>query len=287
MGYIILSTLLAAAIYWIARMTKKQHAAQKELKEAHGQNVAAMQESHKEEMDSAAEKAKAEKESLELSFKDTLQKKDSEIDELRKTIRNRGEFLTQAILERIKEDFIKKELITSEEMIILPNVFIPEGFNRTRQLDHLVLLKTGLYIIETKHWKGQIVLGMNKQNTKGKFSFLNDLNPKEDPLVFDDNNGFLTVKTYGNPIKQVQKTYKVLEGYLKGKSVDIRRMRTVIFFNHDEGKLHDWFENRITERFDDKLEFLQFFRKELTTRNPVYTAAELKEIQDIILSANY
>ena len=63
-------------------------------------------------------------------------------------------------------------------MYIIPNVFIPFTYNgkvRTRQIDHLILLPVGIYVIETKYWRGKIVHGLTK--TRKRFFILLDMIP--------------------------------------------------------------------------------------------------------------
>lgn len=300
MVYILsLSVLLVASIYWTTQVMKRAKAEKMELEKVHKQQLATIEDVHKTQIETTSEETKVEKEwleetykkeieSVEKSYKNEIEILRQENEDIRRSFRNRGEFLTQLILERIKEDLINKELITPEEMIIMPNIFISDSFNKTRQLDHLVLLKTALYIIETKHWKGHIVLGINKQNTRGKFDFLPKLigDSKDDTIVFENKGSGLTVRTYWNPINQVQQSYRVLESYLKNNSIDEVKIRTIVFFNHEEGNLIDCPENQYVKRITDKMELLKFFRDELATRNRVYTGAQLQEVKGIIERAN-
>lgn len=51
-------------------------------------------------------------------------------------------------------------------MVIMGNVFVPyeeNGETKTRQIDHLVILPSDIYIIETKYWRGTVIHGINRK----------------------------------------------------------------------------------------------------------------------------
>ncbi|MGG3471112.1 nuclease-related domain-containing protein [Neobacillus pocheonensis] len=288
MIWLIISTiLLAASAVWLGYTVKKEKAKQKELRNNHFDELAAMKEIQKASMETAAATYDEKVFLLSESYQRGIEKLMLENEEIRKNYRNPGEIKTHQILEGFKNDLIRKRIIPPDEMIIMPNIFIPEGNGMTRQIDHLVLLSTGLYVIETKHWQGHIVMGLTKMGSH-KFSFLADLvnNEKEETLLFskDDSRG-LTVKTYENPICQVQQTAVILSNYLQ--SQDIKTwINTLVFFNHDEKELHDWSDNSIVKRISNKEQLQQFFINELTSRERIYGAFQLQNIKHIIESAN-
>jgi hypothetical protein len=222
------------------------------------------------------------------SYQRELEKLVIENEEIRKNYRNQGEIITHQILENFKADLISKKIIPPDEMIIMPNIFIPEGNGNTRQIDHLILLSTGLYVIETKDWKGHIVLGLTRMGSH-KFSFLAELvdREKEKSIVFDrDESGALTVNTYENPICQIQQSAIILSNYLEGKDITTW-INPLLFFNDDEKEVHDWSDNSLVKRLTNKEQLQQFFINELTSKNRIYGAFQLKTIKHIIENAHY
>ncbi|MGZ4160056.1 MAG: nuclease-related domain-containing protein [Neobacillus sp.] len=288
MTWLIISTLLAASVAWLLYIVKMEKAKQKELRNSHYQELAAMKELQKASMETAAAKFDEQAILLSESYKREIEKLMIENEDIRKNYRNRGEIITHQILENFKSELIRKGSISPDEMMIMPNIFIPEENGSTRQIDHLVLLSTGIYLIETKHWKGHIVMGVTRRGSR-KFSFLADLmdSEEEDTLIFDKTeSGVLTVKTYENPIRQVQKTAVILSNYLKRQDIETW-INTLVFFNYDEKEVHDWPDNSIVKQFTNKEQLQQFFINELTSRERIYGAFQLKNIKYLIESANY
>ncbi|MFP5111706.1 nuclease-related domain-containing protein [Bacillaceae bacterium C204] len=287
MTWLIICMLLAASVGWLAYIVKKEKAKQKEMRNNHFQELEAMKELQKASLETAAANFDENVNLLSESYKREMERLMIENEEIRKNYRNGEEIITHQILENFKADIIRKTLISPDEMIIMPNIFIPE-INGTRQIDHLVLLSTGIYVIETKPWKGHIVLGLTKMGSH-KFSFLAELvdREKEETVVFDnDESGALTVKTYENPINQVQETAIILSNYLKDQDVTTW-INTVVFFNDDEKEVHDWSDNSLVKRVSNPEQLQRFFLNELTSKNRIYGAFQLQNIKHLIENANY
>jgi hypothetical protein len=285
---LIISALLAASVAWLGYLVKKERAKQKEMRNDHYQELAALKELQKASMETAAANFDENMILLTESYKTEIERLMIENEDIRKNYRNQGEIITHQILENFKTDLIRKRTISPDEMIIMPNIFIPEESGKTRQIDHVVLLATGIYIIETVHWKGQIVMGLTRKGSH-RFSFLADLldKEKEETLVFDkDESGVLTVKTYENPLSQVQQTAVILSNYLQSQDISTW-INTLVFFNFDEKEVHDWSDNSIVKRFTNKEQLQQFFINELTSQKRIYGAFQLKNIKQLIESANY
>lgn len=288
MTWLIISTLLAASVAWLAYKVKKEKAKQKEMRNNHFQELTAFKELQKASMETAAANFEEKVMLLSESYQREIEKLMIENEDIRKNYRNQGEIITHQILEKFKSDLIRKKIIPPDEMIIMPNIFIPEINGNSRQIDHLVLLSTGIYVLETKHWKGHILLGLTRMGSH-RFSFLAELvdSEKEETLIFDkDASGALTVKTYENPISQVQETAVILSNYLQSQDITTW-INSLVFFNYDEKELHDWSDNSTVKRFTNKEQLQQFFINELTSKNRIYGAFQLNNIKHLIESANY
>jgi hypothetical protein len=288
MIWLIISTLLAASVAWLAYVVKKEKAKQKALRNDYYQELEAMKEIQKASMETAATHFDEKVSLMSESYHHEIEKLIIENEGIRKNYRNQGEIITHQILENFKADLISKKIIPPDEMIIMPNIFIPEGNGKTRQIDHLILLSTGIYVIETKDWSGHIVLGLSRMGSH-KFSFLAELvdSQKEESLVFDrDKLGALSVKTYENPICQVQQSAVILSNYLEGKDITTW-INTLLFFNDDEKEVHDWSDHSIVKRITNKDQLQQFFINELTSKNRIYGAFQLNNIKHLIENAHY
>ncbi|MDR7236539.1 nuclease-related domain-containing protein [Neobacillus drentensis] len=288
MIWLIISTLLAASVTWLAYVVKKEKLKHKELRNDYHQELEALKEIQKASMESAATQFDEKVILMNDSYQREIEKLIIENEEIRKNYRNHGEIITHQILENFKADLLSKKIIPPDEMIIMPNIFIPEGNGKTRQIDHLVLLSTGIYIIETKDWTGHIVLGLTRMGSH-KFSFLAELvdSEKEESIVFNrDGLGALTVNTVENPICQIQQSAIILSNYLEGKDITTW-INPLLFFNDDEKEVHDWSDNNLVKRITNKEQLQQFFINELTSKNRIYGAFQLNTIKHIIENAHY
>src|SRR5699024_3826543 len=71
---------------------------------------------------------------------------------------DKGEYLTDLALIQLKEKLVSEGKIRDADMLILSNVYLPSrNFTNTRKIDHLVLTRTGLYLIDSKYWSGHIL----------------------------------------------------------------------------------------------------------------------------------
>lgn len=148
MTWLIISTLLAASVAWLAYKVKKEKAKQKEMRNNNFQELTAFKELQKASMETAAANFDEKVMLLSESYQREIEKLMIENEDIRKNYRNQGEIITHQILEKFKSDLIRKKIIPPDEMIIMPNIFIPEINGNSRQIDHLVLLSTGIYVLE-------------------------------------------------------------------------------------------------------------------------------------------
>ncbi|WP_130067682.1 nuclease-related domain-containing protein [Bacillus albus] len=227
------------------------------------------------------------------------------IEDIQKYSRNSGEIITHQILSELKRTWVSNGALSETDMYIIPNVFIPFTYNgkvRTRQIDHLILLPVGIYVVETKYWRGKIVHGLTKKRAKD-FSFLLDMIPisKKDAqtLVFipsqsTDETGKLVntiqVRSYGEPTDQASKTAVTLNEYLNNQvSWKVPYITPVVYFGYpnqgNNGLIELASENKVN-RFSTADQLQNFFRQELI-KSPKLNAVQLQEIKSIVEQVNY
>ncbi|WP_078410490.1 nuclease-related domain-containing protein [Priestia abyssalis] len=230
--------------------------------------------------------------------------------ELQSYSRNIGEVKTHQLLHEIKKRWMEQEILTDSTMLIVPNVFIPfssEYGMKTRKIDHIVLLPTGIYIVQTKYWKGKIVHGLTKKNA-GKFSFLLDLiNAKsyveasEQTFSFvsqhstDEDDSFtpvIQVKAHGELTKQINKTTEILFEFLNNKvETTLDFITPVLYFGyqHNDYKTNgvmDLSENEQVIRLSSDKELSTFLEEE-RQKPVIYSERDLQEIQFILEHIDY
>ncbi|ARJ50968.1 hypothetical protein B5P37_06360 [Staphylococcus lutrae] len=146
--------------------------------------------------------------------------------------KNVGEVMASRDLFNIFETYKENGIINHYR--IINNILFSD--NEVRQIDHLVVCDYGIYMIETKTWKGDIFYNANKQALQGtEYGFLaryifNDKFEKEYKtfvLKNDENNRF-QVADYGNPYKQVRQSIYRIYNYFNKKYF----VNGLVYFNY-------------------------------------------------------
>ncbi|MGG0476209.1 nuclease-related domain-containing protein [Priestia aryabhattai] len=312
--YITLIILLGVGcIYFYNQLRKKQKRYSDELTKA--QTEAAVSIAAKEEVYEAEKKQvilQQEEYYNELIKKINQQhqlemiKSNKYIKSLEQFSRNRGEVLTHKILTALKANLIHQGKIKEDEMIILGNIFVPYTFNdevRTRQIDHLILMTTGIYIIETKYWRGKILYGLTTEKAKD-FSFLlsslfpNIQKDQEQTLVFVKNQSNdveeskleMKVLTYDSPGQQVTRTAIALKNYLEKHNKKYNFATSILYFGYpsdEENNVTDYSSKSNPKCFSNKENLCAYFEKQINERKSKYTSSDLTEIKKVIEDINY
>lgn len=227
---------------------------------------------------------------------------------LKKQARNTGEVATHQILCEWKNSCVRRGILKDEEFHIIPNVFIPDYSKKdeitNRQVDHLLLLRTGIYVLETKYWRGTVVHGLNKDDA-GVFSFLldgikNNWSHDEKTIVFvpktiDDESGnikkMIQVQSYGEPTKQAKYTAVVTKQYLdKHTNIPKLYVTPIVYFGYpqQEQEMNGFidFSQSDVERLTTKQELENFLEKE-SQKEKRFTTLQLQQIKQCIENVNY
>lgn len=237
-------------------------------------------------------------------YEDKVDKMRSYIHSLERQSRNFGEIATHKILTDLKYELISEGTINADQMIIIPNVFIPvdnvNGEVSARQIDHVVLTVKGIFIIETKYWRGNILHGITMKESKDFSFILKNIYPKismdtERTLVFindvnkdaDSNKKEMRIVSYEDPATQVKGAALSLNKLLGNYDVNVF-INPIIYFGYND----KYFKNYSTATkpyvFDKKEQLCTFFRNIFITENNIEISPEqLREIKKIIDRVNY
>lgn len=326
MGYIICIVfilILGSMAYLFYKKTNALHTEKQVMLQEHQQEKNDIIHHFEQQKNDIEHDFKQENQNLEVAYKKILiqekEKREAEvaevqeimnelnryIEDIQKYSRNSGEIITHQILSELKRTWVSNGVLSETDMYIIPNVFIPFTYNgkvRTRQIDHLILLPVGIYVIETKYWRGKIVHGLTKKRAKD-FSFLLDMIPsnKKDAqtLVFipsqsTDETGKLVntiqVRSYGEPTDQASKTAVTLNEYLNNQvSWKVPYITPVVYFGYpnqgNNGLIELASENKVN-RFSTADQLQNFFRQELV-KSPKLNPVQLQEIKSIVEQVNY
>ncbi|SFE65691.1 Nuclease-related domain-containing protein [Bacillus sp. OV194] len=236
-----------------------------------------------------------EKEELVDKLKEDYESKISDFKEYVRTVekisKTASEVNTHNILTEIKKKLVLEGTIQPFELKILANVFVPmkkaDGEILSIKIDHIILMKTGIYIIDTNEFHGDILFGITKEKTK-QFSFILDHlfpseeNETEKTIVFVNKNNDskeLNVISVDDPSKQVMAGVNILNQLLE-KHFHYSSIAPILYFHAN--KLINHSQNKIPYVFDDKQTLYKFFVRQLDGYPTVYSIDELEEIKNII-----
>jgi hypothetical protein len=320
-AYMIIIVLLTITLlitgYIIYRQSKLLKLQKQEMLVRHEHEIAAAIEEFQGKQTMLEQQYEEERFQLEQQHYMEIERLNGSIDQLNQYIyelqsysRNIGEVKTHQTLHELKNRWIKEGKIEEADMLIIPNVFIPfhsEYGLKTRKIDHLVLLPTGIYVVQTKYWKGKVIHGLNKENA-GDFSFLLDLineksyvKSKEQSFVFvsshsvDEHDEFtpvIQVKAQGELIKQIKYTSQILCDFLSKKmGMKVDFITPVIYFGYQNGnqKTHgliDLSDDKSVVRLTNDKELCAFFEAEWQ-KPVIYHTADLLEIKSLIEHVHY
>src|SRR5699024_3346434 len=124
----------------------------------------------------------------------TVNSKDREIDALKLFSKNHSEYITDMRLIGIRERLVNEKRIRPEDMHIMANIFLPRNeISDVQRISHLVLTRTGLYIIDSQLLKGHVYNGVSAAQFKEQptlehvFNTLDLDNHTPQTLVLDRN----------------------------------------------------------------------------------------------------
>ncbi|QLK86315.1 hypothetical protein [Staphylococcus sp. 17KM0847] len=152
--------LLCFILFLVALKSKKK--AKQKYKEQYQAKEEKLTQSHQE----ALEKVRIEKKKVETKHKEDYEtmvsSKNREIDALKVFSKNSSEYVTDMRLLGIRERLVKEKRIRPEDMHIMANIFMPvHDLEEVTRMSHLVLTRTGLYIIDSQMLKGHVYQGIS------------------------------------------------------------------------------------------------------------------------------
>ncbi|WP_017435128.1 nuclease-related domain-containing protein [Saccharococcus caldoxylosilyticus] len=310
MDFIYIFIILALSVLCIY-LLKRQRTMEQTFKQNQAEMAVTMEQTENQYKQSLKEEIENIERLYQKKINDLVNKHSNEIgelhnyiDDLKKLHRNRGEIITHQILTDLKTKLVQQGKISPNEMIIIPNVFVPFTENnviKTRQIDHLILLPTDIYIIETKYWRGKVLHGLTKENA-GEFSFILDaLFPQQrndvgQTIVFvkestDESNEVSSMKivSYENPSVQVVRTAVTLRNFLKDLNPKFDYVEPILYYAYDSDNFNDviiYSKKGKPIVFNSEKDLVNYFEEQLK-RKKKFTVNDLEEIKQIVEQVNY
>lgn len=228
-------------------------------------------------------------------FEVTVNGKEREIDALKLFSKNKSEYVTDMRLIGIRDRLVKEKRIRREDMHIMANIFLPSNeFNNIQRISHLVLTRTGLYIIDSQLLKGHVYNGISGAQfqelpmLKQVFDTL-DLNTQApQTLVLDqheDNHSKLSFINYSDQLSAIEKLATDLQTELGLKYTPT----SILYFNpkHDKDvTISNYAQSSSVKVLVGPEQLDEFFNKFVFHGRIQYNVDELQKIMDKIESFN-
>lgn len=228
-------------------------------------------------------------------FEVTVNGKEREIDALKLFSKNKSEYVTDMRLIGIRDRLVKEKRIRREDMHIMANIFLPSNeFNNIQRISHLVLTRTGLYIIDSQLLKGHVYNGISGAQfqelpmLKQVFDTL-DLNTQApQTLVLDqheDNHSKLSFINYSDQLSAIENLATDLQTELGLKY----KPTSILYFNpkHDKDvTISNYSQSSSVKVLVGPEQLDEFFNKFVFHGRIQYNVDELQNIMDKIESFN-
>lgn len=217
---------------------------------------------------------------------------------LREYTKNGAEMNTYETLHYMKRGFIEQGIILDAEIQIMPNVFIKNNSEiNDNRIHHLILCKTGIYLLETKEWEEKLIHGLTKENA-GIYSFMIDEMGKYQQEVEKEetfeyivgkDSSTIQVENEGNPVYKAKKLSQILYNCLKEMQANSikEKVKPVVYFYNENGKEIIDLSSEETPRLKNREQIVTFFRNEILAGKVVYTVQELEQIREMLSRMNY
>ncbi|WP_031544316.1 MULTISPECIES: nuclease-related domain-containing protein [Salinicoccus] len=288
----LLVLLLAIAIAFLVYYLKHRNRVNA-LKDEYGKEKESLVEKYESDNEEQRLEYKKEVSSLNEKYHNDTTLLNNKLSSLRQFTVDKGEYLTDLSLIQLKERLVRDEKIRETDMYILSNVYLPSrNYTNTRKIDHLVLTRTGIYLIDSKYWKGHILHGVDESNfeelpyIESFFDLLDLDKSKEQTLIFeksDDKN--VSVNYYNDTIEETKISAEKLKNVFK-LQYDVVPM---LYFNpQDNGNysISNYSTDPSIKVLVGEEELENFFLKYVFHGRFQYTVKDLDEIAEAIFQLN-
>ncbi|WP_165981119.1 nuclease-related domain-containing protein [Macrococcus lamae] len=228
------------------------------------------------------------------TYDETVSRQALQIDSLKHLSKNGGEYLTDMTLIQLKERLVRNERIRPEDMHVLANIFIPgRDLKRTEKISHIVLTRTGIYILDSHYWKGHIYHGVDQTQFSAEpmfehvFSLL-DIDPYiEQTLAMerDETKGAVYFRSLRDNIEDLKRRAELVEETFQLKFP----VTSIAYFNkegHDSGTMNNFSRDKQVKVVVGEDELELFFEKYVFHGRFQYSVDELEAIRDEIEHLN-
>lgn len=280
-------------IFFFVSLKQKQKSLNK-IQEAHKKENETLKSEHKEKLDHERVENKKVLTKQEETHQEAISQKEREIDSLKLFSKNEGEYITDRHLLELRDQLVNERRIRPEDMHIMANIFLPKDpLGKVRQIDHLVLTRTGIYVIDSNLVSGHIYHGITEQQFSdfpvlGQVFETLDLNPnKEQTLLLEKqpNNKTAAFHSYTNEVKEVDNTTEELQ-----RQLELKYTPTPIIYFHpnevSEATISNYSQDPNIKVLVGEKQLQHFFNKFVFHGRFQYSVEDLERIMDEIEKFN-
>ena len=288
----IVVAVICLILFLVALKSKKK--AQQTIEEQYKTREQKLSDEHDEELEKERIENKKQVTKQKEDYEATVNAKDQEIDALKLFSKNKSEYVTDMRLIGIRERLVNEKRIRPEDMHIMANIFLPKNnFSDIRRISHLVLTRTGLYLIDSQLLKGHVFNGINANQFKEQpmmeqvFDTLNLDKQTAQTLVMDQNDDkdSLSFVNYTNYLNEIEKLAGELQTELNLKFTPT----SILYFNpKDEGAvtISNYAQSTNSKVLVGPEQLDEYFNKFVFHGRIQYNVEDLQRVMDEIETFN-
>ncbi|PTE69008.1 hypothetical protein BUY46_05435 [Staphylococcus devriesei] len=273
---------------------KSKNNIQQKTKEEYEHKEKEMRATHEEALEKERIENKKQVTKQKEDFDATVSGKNREIDALKVFSKNKSEYITDMRLIGIRDRLVNEKRIRREDMHIMANIFLPSNeFNDVQRISHLVLTRTGLYIIDSQLLKGHVYNGISGNQfqelplMEQVFNTLDLDATSPQTLVLDQNDDkhSLSFVNYSDQLAAIEKLATDLQTQLGAKYTPT----SILYFNpkyEGDVTISNYTQSSSVKVLVGPEQLDEFFNKFVFHGRIQYNVDELQDVMDKIETFN-
>lgn len=295
--YGLIAAVVVALIFiilFVVSLRQKKKSLNK-IQENHKNQNESLKTEHKEKLDHERVENKKVLTKQKEEHKNEISQKEREIDSLKLFSKNEGEYITDRHLLELRDQLVNERRIRPEDMHIMANIFLPKDpLGKVRQVDHLVLTRTGIYVIDSNLVSGHIYHGITESQFNDfpvlgqVFETLSLNKNKEQTLLLEKqkDNKTAAFHAYTDKVKEVDETSEELQ-----RQLELKYTPTPIIYFHpnevDEATISNYSQDPNIKVLVGEKQLQHFFNKFVFHGRFQYSVEDLEIIMDKIERVNF
>lgn len=288
----IVVAVISLILFIVALKSKKK--AQEKVEAQYKSREQQLSDEHEEELEKERIENKKTVTKQKEEYTAVVNSKDREIDALKLFSKNQSEYVTDMRLIGIRERLVNEKRIRPEDMHIMANIFLPRNeFGDVQRISHLVLTRTGLYIIDSQLLKGHVYNGVSAAQFKEQpmmeqvFNTLDLDGQVPQTLVLDQNEDkdALSFVNYTTHLDEIERLAGDIQTELNLKFTPT----TILYFNpKNDGDvtITNYAQSSNSKVLVGPEQLDEFFNKFVFHGRIQYNVEDLQRVMDEIESFN-